>query len=405
MRCFKRSIIVSTSLASAAPPRGLSIGLSALLVVGAMLPATIVIPVVRSFVAAHWPQQEWVMHAFLAVNLLGAVVGGPVVAVRAERAGRRRLVAGVAAALDGLTLIAITMSPAVGVLLGLRFFQGAVYIASVSILMGTIRRQSNAPALMGVVGGAVVFAIFVGIPLGAILSKSNPSLPLWVGGGVGILTGLASLRALPASTDAQTSQVTFRALLFDVPLLRAPTAVVALERFAVGALIVPLQLYGHHVLQVPDSRVNAWFSVFLAVFSLSTWPMARLGERWPRWKLVAGGALVYAASYLALGWVSSLAIFGVMALGGLSSAAIYGPCLGLVSQAVPDTARASAMAVVNAAGTLGMFLGSAFAGSLSGSLLAQDIPRATAYTAVFMCAGVLQLVSALVALRARPSTR
>ena len=42
----------------------------ALLVLGAMLPGTIVIPVVRSFVTASWPGSEWLMHAFIAVNLL-----------------------------------------------------------------------------------------------------------------------------------------------------------------------------------------------------------------------------------------------------------------------------------------------------------------------------------------------
>src|SRR4051812_1832753 len=111
-----------------------------------MLPGTIVIPVVRSFVTAGWPGSEWLMHAFLAVNLLGAVVGGPLLAVRAERMGRRRRVAGFSAMLDGALLLGVTLSPPVWLLLGLRFVQGAVYIAAVSILMGTIRRQSKSPA-------------------------------------------------------------------------------------------------------------------------------------------------------------------------------------------------------------------------------------------------------------------
>ncbi|MDP2270704.1 MAG: MFS transporter [Archangium sp.] len=374
--------------------------LGALLVLGAMLPGTIVIPVVRSFVTASWPGAEWLMHAFIAVNLLGAVVGGPLLAVRAERMGRRRLVAGVSAALDGALLLLVTLSPPVWLLLGLRFLQGAVYIAAVSILMGTIRRQSKSPAAMGVVGCAVVLSILIGIPLGAILAKTNPTLPLLVGGVIGVLTGLIALVVLPKSTDAEQSRVTFKSLIFEAPLLRGPTIVVALERFAVGAFIVPLQLYGHHVLGVPDSTVNGWFSAFLMIFALGTWPMARLGDRVDRWKLIAFGALIYAGSYVALPFVPVQLIVVVLSIAGLASAAIYGPSLGLAAQAVPDTARASAMAVLNAAGTLGMFLGSTLAGGISSALLSAGVERGTAYTVVFVAAGVVQLASVGVALSA-----
>lgn len=390
------------------PARGSArLWLGALLVLGAMLPGTIVIPVVRSFVTAGWPGAEWLMHAFIAVNLLGAVVGGPLLAVRAERMGRRRLVAGLSAMLDGALLLGVTLSPPVWLLLGLRFLQGAVYIAAVSILMGTIRRQSKSPAAMGVVGCAVVLSILIGIPLGAVLAKTSPALPLLVGGVIGVLTGLVALVVLPRSTDAEQSQVTFRSLIFDAPLLRGPTIVVGLERFAVGAFIVPLQLYGHHVLGVPDAQVNGWFSAFLMIFALGTWPMARLGDRVDRWKLIALGALLYSASYIALPFAPVQVIVVVLSVAGLASAAIYGPSLGLAAQAVPDTARASAMAVLNAAGTLGMFLGSLLAGAVSSAMLSAGLNRGAAYTTVFIAAGVVQLLSVAVALSAgrRPVTQ
>ncbi|MBL8913396.1 MAG: MFS transporter, partial [Archangium sp.] len=376
----------------------LKLWFSALLVLGAMLPGTIVIPVVRTFVTAHWPDREWLMHAFLAVNLLGAVVGGPLLAVRAERLGIRRVMAGVSAMLDGALLIAVTFSPPIWLLLVLRFLQGAVYIAAVSILMGTIRRQSASNAAMGVVGCAVVLSILIGIPLGAILSKTDPSLPLLVGGVIGMATGLIALVALPRAADAEQSRVTFKALVFDAPALRAPTVVVALERFAVGAFIVPLQLYGHHVLGVDDAKVNGWFSAFLMIFALATWPMARLGDRIDRWKLIAAGALIYAATYVVLGFVPVQSIVVVVGVAGLASAAIYGPSLGLAAQAVPDNARASAMAVLNAAGTLGMFLGTTLAGALSSALLTGGMERGRAYTTVFIVAGAVQLISVIVAL-------
>lgn len=372
------------------------LGAAAGLVFGAMLPATIVIPVVRRFVEAGWPGAEWVMHAFIAVNLLGACLGGPVLAVRAERASRRRLVAAVSAGLDGALLLGVVAMPPLGVLLALRFVQGAFYIAAVSILMGSIRRAAKTGAAMGLVGGAVVLSILVGIPLGAILGKVSPTLPLVVGGVVGVTTGLLTPLLLPAQTDAEQSAVTFRELL-KAPLLRGPTIVVALERFAVGAFVVTLQLYGH-VLEVPDDRVSAWFSVFLTVFALGTWPLARAGDRVDRWKLVGAGALVYGLTFFALPLAPVKALSAVLAVGGLASAAIYGPSLGLAAMAVPAQSRASAMAVLNAAGTLGMFLGSTLAGVLSGVLIANGVARATAYGLVFAMAGAVQLGSVAVAM-------
>lgn len=375
----------------------LRLAVGALLVFGAMLPETIVIPVVRRFVTEGWPEREWLMHAFLAVNLLGAVVGGPLLAVRAERLGRRRLVASIASVISGALLLSVTLLPPIWLLLGARFLQGAVYIAAVSILMGTIRRASATPAAMGLVGASAIASIFVGIPLGAILSKHSPELPLLVGGVSGVVTGVLALFALPAATDAQQSSLTFRSLMTGVPELRAPAIVVALERFAVGAFIVPLQLFGHHVLQVDDAQVNRWFSAFLMIFAFTTYPFAKLGDRMSRWKLVALGAALYAATYLLLGFTPVELIVVLVSIAGLASAAIYGPSLGLASLAVPDTARASAMAVLNAAGTLGMFLGSTLAGGLSGALLAAGWERKPAYIAVFIAAGAVQLVSVVLA--------
>jgi MFS family permease len=133
------------------------------------------------------------------------------------------------------------------------------------------------------------------------------------------------------------------------------------------------------------------------IFAVGTWPMARLGDKVDRWKLIGAGATLYAATYMVLGFVGAKSIVIVVGFAGLASAAIYGPSLALAAQAVPDNARASAMAVLNAAGTLGMFLGSTLAGALSSVLLAQGLERREAYVTVFVTAGLAQLFSVIVA--------
>lgn len=374
------------------------VGLIALLVLATMVPATIVIPVLRAFVSGTYPDHEWLVHAFMTVNLLGACVVGPLLAVRADRLARRKLFAGGLALLDGLMLLGVALEPPVPVMLALRFVQGAASVGAVSILMGAARGQPRSSAAMGLVGGSVVLAIVIGIPLGAILGRGSPTLPLFVGGAIGVIAGLVALLALPASTDTEGSKVSITALLTQHRDLRAPAIVVGFERLAVGAFVVTLQLYGHHVLGVADSTISGWFSAFLVTFALATWPMTRLGDRIDRWKVVSAGALGYGLMFVALGLVPGALITPLLLLGGIGSAAIYGPSLSLAAQAVPDSARASAMAVLNAAGTLGMFLGNVAGFALASVLVEVGFTRAIAYTAVFVVAGVTQLVSVLVGL-------
>jgi MFS family permease len=369
----------------------------ALLVFGAMLPATIVIPVLRSFVELHWPNQEWLMHAFLAVNLLGAVALGPFIAVKAERLSKRRLISTLSIVTDGLLLLLVSTAPAMAPLIFIRFIQGGAYISGVSILMGSIRRNATHA---GIVGSAAILAILIGIPIGAIAGKTNPALPFYIGAASGILTGLLSYFILPVNTDSEHSDVSFVQLLKSKALLM-PSVVVGLERLAVGAFVVTLQLYGHHVLDVPMQKISTWFSIFLATFALSTFPMAKWADSIGKMKLISIGALTYAATFILIPWVSVSLLPIVFFIGGIASGAIYGPCLQLASAAVSVNARSSAMAFLNAAGTLGMFIGSTLAGVLSNVLIEIKVERASAYAAVFVVAGVMQLGSVLMAWRAR----
>jgi MFS family permease len=382
----------------AQPPALLRAASASVLVFGAMLPETIVIPVIRKLGASAWPDSEWALHAFIAVNLAGACLGGPFLAMFAERAQQRRLVAVVSVALNGAFLLAITLAPPLWAVLLLRFFQGATYIAGVSILMGSIRRAAKTGAVMGVVGCAVVCSILLGIPLGAVLGKTSPLLPLWVGGSVGVGAAFLTMVLFPKTSDAGASRVSMKMLLGLVELRRA-VLVVAIERYAVGAFVVTLQLYGHHVLKVSDHHVSGWFTIFLTVFAVGTWPMARLGDVISRWRLVQLGALVYGGTFFLLAaqvaWIPML-----LAVGGLASAAIYGPSLGLAAQAAPDTARGSTMALMNAAGTFGMLAGSVTGGAISEALLGLGTERAFAYAVVFAAAGLAQLVSVYLAARA-----
>lgn len=369
----------------------------ALTVMGAMMPATVVIPVIRPFVAAGWPGEEWVFHAFMAINLLGACVVGPALAVWADRTGRRRALAGALAVLDAAMVALVALKPPLAVMLGLRFVQGAASVGAVSILMGAARGRTTSSAATGMIGSAVVLALVIGIPLGAILGKSSPSLPLFVGAVLGGLAGLAAFFVVPEGSSSRLSGRD----VWAARSVKLPVVVVGLERFSVGAFTVTLQLFAFHVLGLPDGTVSRWFTIFLVTFALATVPLTRVGDRVDRRTLVVIGALIYAAMFFSILLLPAVWIPVSLALGGLASAAIYGPSLSLVTQAVPAEARGSAMGLLNAAGTFGMFAGNVIAGLVATALLSQGSDRATAYSVVFVIAGASQLISALLGVLAR----
>jgi MFS family permease len=364
----------------------------ALIVMGAMMPATVVIPVIRPLVASGWPGREWVFHAFMAVNLLGACLLGPALAVWADRIGNRRAMAGSLALLDGVLIALVALRPSLGVMLALRFVQGAASVGAVSILMGAVRGRSAGSAATGLVGSAVVLALVVGIPLGAILGKSDPSLPLLVGGALGALAGVASFGVLP---DRASSPLSGRDV-WRAQGVRLPVLVVGLERFSVGAFTVTLQLFAFHVLKVPDGTVSRWFTVFLVTFAIATVPLTRIGDRFNRHTLISLGALVYGMMFFSLLALDATWIPVALSIGGIASAAIYGPSLSLLSRAVPTEARASAMGLMNAAGTFGMFVGNLLAGAIAAIALSSGFDRSVAYGAVFAVAGASQFAGALV---------
>jgi DHA1 family bicyclomycin/chloramphenicol resistance-like MFS transporter len=369
----------------------------ALSVMAAMIPATIVIPVIRPLVAAGWPGADWVFYAFMAVNLLGACLLGPVLAVRADQLGRRRPFAIALALLDGAMVAMVALMPPLPVMLALRFVQGASSVAAVSILMGAARGRTQSSAAMGLIGSAVVLALVVGIPLGAVLGRGNPALPLFVGGLFGALAAFGAWRSLPEGASSRLAA----SAVWRLPGVRRPIVAVGLERFSVGLFTVTLQLYAFHVLGSPDGTTSRWFSIFLVAFALATVPFTRLGDRVGRWRLVAGGALVYGAMFLALPLTPTPWLPLGLLLGGVGSAAIYGPSLTLLSRGVPVEARASAMSLMNASGTFGMFLGNVLAGALATAIIAADGSRSLAYGAVFVLAGLSQFVTVALSWGAR----
>jgi len=366
---------------------------TAMLCACSVLSSTLMIPAVRPFMASYHGAPEYALHAFMTVNMVGAILGAPLFAWLADKTGDRgRLLIGLAV-VDGGLLLACTAPLPVGAILGLRTLQGAANVGGLSILMGAARGgdPKKHGRTMGMIGAAIMGAVALGAPLGTLLLSLGPAAPAIAGGclQLGVAAYLVRYR-VPATGRSERTRHPFR-LLREAPLLRLPTLWVTAERFTVGTFVVSFALYGHRALELSDGQVGALFSWFLLPFAIATYPLSRLAERIPRAGMLAMGTALYGIAFMIMGVVPASGLWAVMLLAGLSSAAIYAPSLCYTATLSPKGSRAMAMALVNAGGSLGMMMGTALAGIASAVLTRAGWTANELYPAIFFSAGVVEL--------------
>lgn len=333
----------------------LSPAVAAVLVFLSMLSSTLLIPAVRPFFAATHPSAEGGLFLFMSVNMLGAIVGAPLLGALADAMGKRWLVLMAAAVVDGAFLFLCALPLDLGLVLGLRCVQGAANVAAVSLLMGLTTSRG-----VPVAGGATIAAIAVGAPLGTVLLPFGPELPLQVGAMLPLVVA-GTIGALQPSAPAGLAR---RKSLRSVWSAAPAGIFVFAERLAIGLFIVPFSLLCHDVRGFDDALVGRLYAAFLVPFALATAAWPRLGA--PPVPSVVFGAVAYAIGLGAAARVDGVTgLVAVLIVGGVGAAGVYGPALRSVANLVPADRVGAAMGLVNALGALGMGLGGAGARAIT----------------------------------------
>lgn len=359
-----------------------------MLAFGNVLAGMLLIPAARPLLAAHFPGSEGALHAFFSVNMLGAALGAPFVSWLADRLGSRRSMAVMLSVLDGSLLLACLLPLPLWAVLALRTLQGAAGVGALSIVMGAARGAGPAAAhggAMGRMAAAVVAGIALGAPLGTLLLGLGAP---WVFAVAALIALGVALGCVGLETAAR--EKTPRSVRAVAAVVKLPALFVGAERFAVGCFVTTYSLYAHQALGHSDRQVGAGFSVFLLCFALSSWTVGRSAGRLSPSAVLAGGALLFGLGFVSLGFVGEAGLWPTLGLMGFASGGIYTPSLCLASLPVPPAQRSTAMGLLNAAGTLGMMLGTALAGIVSVALMHSGWDRASASSAIFVVAGLAQ---------------
>ena len=339
--------------------------LAALVFVSA-IPDTIVVAVLKDlFVDRYGVSAPWAQ-AFMAINLPGALVALPVLALLRRRMSLRALLVS-ASLLDAALLLAMWSPVGFGATLALRAVEGVTDVIVFAALFEAVRRRAGhgLGLALGAASTALTLGLAVGVVLGGVATKLGGATTVFpMAAAACLLVGLAgwSWRDLFTHGAAPTplSERDDGARGISWP----PMAMTFADRATGGVLTATLPIMFASFLGFTPVERGLMIGLPLAFMALGTAPAGWLVDRHgaPRVRLCAG--LVYAAAIVAVGALggSGLLLTGALLLAGAAGAALLASSLDL---AALGGHGAIDMGGFRAAGDLGYFFGTATAAAMA----------------------------------------
>lgn len=300
------------------------------------------------------------LHAFVALGMTGAALGAPLVAARADRTGSHARLAIALALLDAVVTFASAHVTSAAALFVLRPVHGLASMGLLALLFGDLRRSSK--RFVAHAGGAMIAALAIGPGIGGALSRIGVAIPFEAAAlvSIGVAASLA-WRPLSSARAPGARRSDVRRLLDTAMTLRAPLTLIALQRAAIGAFIASFAVRARAA-GASDATVGASFSVFLVAFAITVTLVGRSEPRRSQSDRIPLGGALFAAGFLFLAALTKGAALPFLALAGVGAGLVYAPCLEIASLRAPEArGSASTMALVHAAGALGMIAGPALA--------------------------------------------
>ena len=379
-----------------------------LLVFLAVLPVTLLVPILKPLVLDRFPVTLFATHVFLSANMIGAILAAPLVGWLVDRVGRRQPIVVAAFVLDAALLLALGWAPSYAALMILRFLEGTTHIAALTGVMGTAltlahRNPQRAGGIMGAVGAAIIFAVAFGAGLGGFLSKGGIMGPLYAAAAIGLIGALISgwvlrrdRRAYPI--DGGRNLADLARIIRRERALLIPCLFTFADRLLVGVLISSFNLYLVKTMGWSPRQFGFLMSTLLIPFGFLCYPFGRLCRIWPKSILIVSASLLYALFVAALGGIPSSWLFPAMLALGVISALNFSPSLVIVADLAGPEIRSTAMGAFNSAGSLGFFAGPLLGGAVVQFMIDTGSTPAGAFQAAFIAGGAVSAATTLIAL-------
>lgn len=346
--------------------------------------------------------------AMMTMGFAGAqFVFGPMLGALADRYGRRLPVL---IALGGFALanVGLVFAPDPAAFIALRVFEGGVTAGLLPAAMGLVgdlvpehRRAQYAGIIMASLGAGITF----GPVLGGVLYDAWGFAAPFVGS---TLLGLVALvfawvmvpETRPAGATAavaharRPSPLQRLAAVWSLP---RPAAVFAtmlsldfIGQFAFVFVEPVMVFYVYNTLSFSTTQLGAIFSAYGLMMLVGQMVLGRVGDRFPRKYVIAGGFALGTAFYFSFAVVDSFAVLLAMAaVTGVGTALMHPALSALYLDMADEQDRSRVMGMRESAAALSGVVGPLLAALVSGWVPAQ---------AVFATSGGLVLLAAVVAL-------
>ncbi len=351
-----------------------------------------VYPVLRPFVVDRFDTTMTQASLFVSVNLLAYVIFAIVWGALSDKAGTRRpfIIAGLLG--NSAMMFLITRVDSLGVLLSMRFIEGAFSIMAFSLIMTSALDRARTVRIgegIGIVAMSFALGNAFGSPIGGRLGSIDPMYPFYAGSTLLLIAGIIAyyfLRDVESMSRAVSVRNALRLLLTERRLI-VPFAFSFVDRFTVGFFVSVFPLYLGTVHDADPATIGLLMFAFLLPFALLQYPGGRISERVGRAGPIIAGSIIYGISIIGVGFLDISALWYVMIIGGMSGAFMFSPSAALTGDIAPEDKRGVAMGGFNFFGSLGFVVGP-FAGGL--------IADTYGFGASFAFAGISEIIIALV---------
>ncbi len=324
----------------------------------AMFNLTFIVPSLKEFIIDGYGSTQTVASLFVTVEMVAYIIFGVVWGAVSDMRGERRIFIVIGFFGSALLYYTMSLAPTVGVLLALRFVQGALTVMAWSLLMTIALDMAHTHsygAAMGIVGSGLALGIGFGAPIGGLVGDIGPLYPLYVASALFVAAAVAAflfVKDVPIRNKPESIVDSIRCVAKDRRVL-PPLLFGFAERFSAGYLVFLLPLYLAYEFGAEPSERGMYLAAFLIPFALLQYPFGKLSDRHSRVWMLAVGGFAYAAMLAFLGYVGQAGMVVLMMSSGTVAAMLLPASLGLLGDLAPRGEHATYMGGFNAMGSLG----------------------------------------------------
>jgi MFS family permease len=367
-----------------------------------MIPVTMIVPVVKDIVKDRLLGSNLEVAYFTSIPMLGSFLFAPVAGIISDKFQNRKYFIAAFCFLDAFLFYLLTQIHDMNLFLFVRFLEGASHIFIIGLLISSAADRENDPSnkryygkgvLMGITGMFLSLGGAFGMPLG-VLGRKDPLVPFYVGAGILVFVGLASLFFLKDKGIHKQKQFHWSHLkvaTLENPFLFVPFMFNFIDRFTVGFIISSLNIHLRETLGFHAGTLGLFLGLVLFPMSILSYPSALLSRKTGVLPLVLVGSGMYGL-FLGLSGTTGefWYLFSFLLLCGIGAGVMFVPSMMLASKMSRPGLTATTMSAFTGVGSLGFMLGPLVSVNMQ-SYFANTMPKEYAFPALSFFFGFLEI--------------